>query len=92
MSINELESRVAQLQEWEALQNAAKEEADKLRESIKTELLNRGRNELPVGRFIIRLTPVISTRFDTASFKKEHGEMYRMYTRQVESRRFSVST
>ena len=91
MSINEIEAKIAQLQEWEAIQEAAKKEADTLRDSIKAELLNRGRSEIVAGRFIVRLTPVISSRFDTAAFKKEHAEMYRMYSRQVESRRFSVS-
>lgn len=91
MSVNEIEAKIAQLQEWEALQEEAKREADALRDSIKEELLNRGRSELIAGRFIVRLTPVISSRFDTATFKREHGEMYRMYSRQVESRRFSVS-
>ena len=91
MSINEIEAKIAQLQEWENLLEEAKKEADALRDSIKEEMLNRGRYELTCGRFIVRLTPIISSRFDTAAFKREHGEMYRMYSRQVESRRFSVS-
>lgn len=91
MSINEIEAKIAQLQEWENLLEEAKKEADALRDSIKEEMLTRGRSEIMAGRFIVRLTPVISSRFDTAAFKREHGEMYRMYSRQVESRHFSVS-
>ena len=35
---------------------------------------------------------VLSNRFDTTAFKKAHGDLYRAYTRQSQSRRFSIST
>ena len=91
MSINELEARIAQMQELEALAEEAKAEAEAIRDSIKAEMLSRGKTELIAGRFIVRWSTFLSNRFDTSTFKREHGEMYRQYTKQTESRRFSVS-
>lgn len=91
MSINELEAKIAQMQELDALAEEARAEAETLRDSIKAEMLSRGKNELVAGRFIVRWTTVLSNRFDTSTFKREHGEMYRQYTKQTESRRFSIA-
>ena len=91
MSVNEIETKVAALQEWEAIAEEARAEAEAIRDQIKAEMLSRDTEELEAGRFIVRWTSVLSSRFDTAAFKKEHAEMYRQYTRQTASRRFTVA-
>ena len=91
MSINELENRIAKMQEWEALAAEAAAEAEAIKDSLKAEMLERKTEELQAGRFIIRWTSVISNRFDSSSFKKEHGDLYKEFTKQSASRRFSVS-
>jgi len=50
----------------------------------------RGTEELQAGQYIARFTTVLSNRFDTTAFKREHGEMYKLYTKQTTSRRFSI--
>ena len=91
MSVNEIETKVAALQEWEAIAEEARAEAEALRDQIKAEMLERDTQELEAGRFIVRWTSVLSSRFDTTAFKKEHAEMYRQYTGQTASRRFTVA-
>ena len=91
MSINEMESKIKKLQEWEALAEEAKAEAEALRDEIKAEMLARETEEIEAGRFIIRWTSVLSNRFDTTTFKKEHAEMYKQYIKQTQSRRFSIA-
>lgn len=91
MSINEMESKVAKLLEWEALLEEAKQEAETLRDEIKMEMLNRNTEELETGRYIVRWTSIVSNRFDTTAFKKEHGEMYKLYTKQSTSKRFTIA-
>ena len=90
MSNNELETKIRKMQEWEQLAAAAKAEADALRDEIKAEMLTNKTEEMTAGRFIVRWTSVLSNRFDTTAFKREHAEMYRLYTKQTASRRFSV--
>lgn len=91
MSINEMESKIAKLQEWEQLAEDAKAEAEALRDEIKTEMLKRNTEEMEAGRFIVRWTSILSNRFDSKAFKEEHGEMYKQYTKQTASRRFSIA-
>lgn len=91
MSINELEIRISKMQEWEELAKEAAAEAEAIRDSIKAEMLKRDTEELEAGTFIIRWTSVLSNRFDTTAFKKEHGDLYKAFTKQSASRRFTVS-
>ena len=86
-----MEMKIAKLQEWEQLLEEAKAEVESLKDEIKAEMLSRNTEELTAGRYIVRWTSVLSNRFDTTAFKKEHAEMYKLYTKQTASRRFSVA-
>ena len=91
MSINEITSKVEALKELETLIEEAKVEAEALRNEIKAEMLNRDTEELEAGQYIVRWTSVLSQRFDTTAFKKVMPDVYKAYTRQVSSRRFSIA-
>ena len=90
MSTKEIINKIEALAEWEAIIEEAKAEAEALRDSIKAEMLDRNTEELEAGAYIVRWTSVLSQRFDTTAFKKSHGEMYKEYTKQVSSRRFTI--
>ena len=91
MSKNELIPKIEALNAWEALMEDAKAEADAIRDSIKQEMLDRDVEELTAGAYIIRWTSVLSNRFDTTNFKKVYGDLYKAFTKQTSSRRFSIS-
>lgn len=91
MSNFELESRIRKMQEWEAMAEEAKAEAEAIRDEIKAEMVKRDTEELTAGSFIVRWTSVLSQRFDSTAFKKVMPEIYKAYTKQVSSRRFSIS-
>ena len=91
MSINEMEKKIETLREWEELLEEAKAQVETLKDEIKAEMLSRNTEEMTAGRYICRWTSVLSNRFDTTTFKKEHAEMYKQYTKQTSSRRFSVA-
>lgn len=91
MSINEMESKVAKLLEWEALLEEAKQEAETLRDEIKMEMLNRNTEELETGRYIVRWTSVLTQRFDSTRFKKDLPDVYTAYVKQVSSKRFTIA-
>lgn len=91
MSINEMEKTIATLKEWEDLLEEAKAQVETLKDEIKAEMLSRNTEELTAGRYICRWTSVLSNRFDSTTFKKEHAEMYKQYTKQTSSRRFSIA-
>ena len=91
MSTNELTTKIEALQEWERLMEEAKAEAEAIRDEIKQEMLLRNAEEMEAGQYIVRWTSVLSQRFDSTAFKKAMPEVYKAYTKQVTSRRFSIA-
>ena len=83
-------SKIEQLQEMEKLMMEARAEAEKLKDEIKAEMYKRNTEEMKVGKYIVRWTNVLSDRFDTANFKKLFPQVYKDFTKQVSSRRFSI--
>ena len=68
MSKNELVAKIEALNEWEAVIEEAKAEAEAIRDSIKAEMLERDTEEMSAGKYIVRWTSVLSNRFDTTAF------------------------
>ena len=91
MATIEITSKIEALKELEALIEEAKAEAEALRDEIKTEMLNRNTEEMEAGQYIVRWTPVLSQRFDSTAFKKVMPDIYKSFTKQVSSRRFSIA-
>ena len=91
MSTIEITSKIEALKDLESLIEEAKAEAETLRDEIKTEMLNRDTEELEAGQYIVRWTSVLTQRFDTTAFKKVMPDVYKEYTKQVSSRRFSIA-
>lgn len=91
MANNELIRKIEELNEWEAIIEDAKKKAEELRDSIKEEMSLRDEEEMIVGDYIIRWTTILSNRFDTTSFKKSYGEIYKQFTKQISSRRFTIT-
>ena len=91
MSSIEITSKIEALKDLEALIEEAKAEAEARRDEIKAEMLSRGTEEMEAGQYIIRWTSVLSQRFDTTAFKKVMPDVYKAYTKQVSSRRFSIA-
>ena len=91
MSTTELTAQIESLRALEELIEEAKAEAEALRDSIKQEMLNRNTEELAAGQYIVRWTSVLSQRFDSTAFKKVMPEVYKAYTKQVSSKRFTIS-
>lgn len=84
-------SKIEALKELEELMEEAKKEAEKLKDDIKVEMFKRGVDEMKVGKYIVRWTEVLSNRFDTTGFKKLFPELYKQFTKQSASKRFSIS-
>ena len=91
MSTTELTAQIESLRALEELIEEAKAEAETLRDAIKQEMLNRDTEELMAGHYIVRWTSVLSQRFDSTAFKKIMPDVYKAYTKQISSRRFSIS-
>lgn len=86
-----LTAKIEELRELKELIKEAEKEVEALESEIKEEMLKRNTEELTVGKYIIRWTTTLSNRFDSTAFKKVMPDVYKVYTKQVTSRRFSIS-
>ena len=91
MSRNELIAKIELLNEYEEMLEELKNETETIRDAIKAEMLERNTEELIAGQYIVRWTSVITNRFDSTAFKKVMPEVYKAYTKQVSSKRFTIS-
>ena len=91
MSTTELTAQIESLRALEELIEEARTEAEALRDTIKQEMLNREVETLEAGQYIVRWTSVLSQRFDCTAFKKVMPDVYKAYTKQVSSKRFTIT-
>ena len=91
MSKKELISKIEYLQELEGFMEEIKAEADGIRDDIKALMLEEGTEELEAVAYIVRWTSVLTNRFDSTAFKKIYGDLYKAFTKQVASKRFTIS-
>lgn len=89
MSINEIEMKVKELRQLQALIDEAEAEADAIRDAIKAQMGDA--EELRAGEYRITWKAVSSSRFDTKAFKADHADLYGQYTRTSTTRRFCVA-
>ncbi len=91
MSTMEVISKIESLKEWETIQEEATAMVESIKDEIKRHMDNMGVEELEAGTHIIRYTTVLSNRFDSTAFKKVMPDIYKAYTKQTTSRRFTIS-
>ena len=91
MSKIELLAKIELLNKYEAMMEEMKSQADAIRNEIKAEMDAHDLEEMIAGQYIVRYTSVLSNRFDSTAFKRVMPEIYKAYTKQVSSRRFSIS-
>ena len=91
MSTIDITTKIEELKALEELIAEAKAEAEALTDTIKAEMLARDTEELQAGQYIIRWTSVLSQRFDTTAFKKVMPDVYKSFTKQISSKRFSIA-
>ena len=91
MSTSEITSKVRELKELKAMLEEIEAEIATIEDEIKADMTARNTEEMSVDVYKVRWTKVTSSRFDTSAFKKTHAELYSQYTKQTETRRFSVA-
>lgn len=91
MTAQELTKTVRDLKELKAMASDLTAEITTLEDILKAELTARNTDELTVDVFKIRWTSIISNRFDSAAFKFTHADLYKQYSKSVETRRFSIN-
>lgn len=91
MSQNEMMNLIETMNNYDELAAKVKAKADAIRSTIKEEMERQAVEELICGPYIVRYSTVLSNRFDATTFKRLYADLYKDFTKQVSSRRFTVS-
>lgn len=91
MTTNMMIRKIETLNEVETMIEELKAEAEAIKDALKEQMTLNDCDELKVGDYVIKYIDVLSSRFDTRRFKLEQGEaLYKEYTKEVSSKRFSI--
>ena len=89
MNPREIESKVRELRQLQALIDEAQAEAEAIKDTIKAAM---GDSEaLRVGEYSITWKPVTTARLDTSALKKALPDVAAAFTKEVTTRRFCVA-
>ncbi len=91
MNKDELLKQVKTLKELKVMAEELQAEITTIEDSIKAEMTEQNVSELQVDVFKIRWTTVVSNRFDTSAFKKVYMDLYNQFTKQSETKRFTIA-
>lgn len=91
MSSNEIIAKVRELKELKAMAEELAVEIAAIEDEIKAEMTTRSVDELAVDVYKIRWITINGSRFDSARFKEAMPEIYKQFTKQTTSRRFTVA-
>lgn len=87
-NINEV---IKELKEYEAIQEQLKKEVELLKQQAIEYLSENGIDEVATADGKITYREVVSNRFDSTLFKKDFMDIYKEYTRQTSSMRFTLN-
>ena len=89
MSISEIESKVRELRQLQALIEEAEQEAETIKDAIKAVMGSS--EELHVGEYKVTWRTVTASRLDTAALRKAVPDVAAAFTRITTTRRFCVA-
>ena len=83
-------NRVKKLKDLEEQQKAIQEQIEALKAEIQADMEEKGEEEQRAGEWLVRWTKVLTNRLDSKALKAEFPEIASRFTKQTESRRFSI--
>ena len=89
MSTSEIESKVRELRQLQALIEEAQAEAESIKDAIKAAMGDS--EELRAGEYKITWKAVKSSRIDTTALRKALPDVAQAFTRETTARRFSIN-
>ncbi len=91
MSMNEMESKIRELRQLQALIDEATAEAEAIKDTIKSSMTAQGTDELRAGEYKVTWKAVTSSRLDSKALKAALPDVVERFTKTTTSRRFCVA-
>lgn len=89
MSNHELESKIRELRQLQALIEEAEQEAETIKDAIKAHMGDS--EELRAGEYLVTWRAVKSARIDASALRKALPDVAEAFTREITVRRFCVA-
>ena len=89
MNTREIESKVRELRQLQALIDEAQAEAEAIKDTIKAAMGDA--EALRAGEYSITWKPLTTARIDTSALRKALPDVAAAFTREVTTRRFCVA-
>ena len=89
MSISEIESKIRELRQLQALVDEAESEMETIKDALKAHMGDS--EELRAGEYKVTWKAVKSSRLDTAALKKAIPDVAAAFTRETVARRFCIA-
>lgn len=86
-----IENRIKKLTELEEQITKLQEQADAIKGELKTDLEEKGIDELKTKNFLIKWKEIVSSRLDGKALKAALPEIYSQYCKVSVSRRFTIA-
>lgn len=91
MSIFELDAKVMELRELQAMIADLEAQAEAIKDTIKTKMVDEGTEELTGNGWKATWHTVTSSRLDGKKLKADHPELYAQYTKTSAATRFTLA-
>lgn len=91
MSIFELDAKVDELRELRNFESEIKVAISLIEDALKSEMLRRNTDVLSGNNCLVTWKTVTSRRFDSASFKLTHADLFNQYTKATTNRRLVIA-
>ena len=91
MSTKDITAKVRKLKRLQSKAEELQAEITAIQNELKAELETQDTEELHAGEYKLRFTTVTSNRFDSKSFKVLYSDLYKQFTKQTKSRRFTIA-
>lgn len=89
ISKKKVDTMVDRLVALEAEKKALNDEIEEIKKSLEDYMDEKGVEEVETSNYKVLWRMVVSSRFDTTAFKKDHSDMYKRYVKDVASMRLN---
>lgn len=90
MTIDDINSLIKDIRNMESDIRSIQKNIDIAKEKLKNELENRGEESIDTGIFRVTYKSIVTSRFDSSTFKKDNIDLYNKYLKESLSMRLNI--
>lgn len=89
MTDRTFDNKVAKLMELQKQMDELTKQMEDIKTDIKVEMESRETDRISTKKYSAVWQTITSNRFDSTAFKKAHDDLYKLFTKATESKRFT---